>query len=144
MLAHEDNRAGLMGWPAWFARMGVKGYSGKSSLKFNSHPLLLQAACDGQGIALGWSVLVDDLLADGTLVRPLQAELESARAFYFVLSNKTPRPETLALQAWLSAQFQDPARSRFVQNIHHRSTAMAAQATRPNAAPSRVPWIAPI
>jgi DNA-binding transcriptional LysR family regulator len=86
LLSHEDNRAGLLGWSTWFARLNVSGYSGRGGMAFNSHPLLLQAACDGQGVALGWSLLVDDMLADGTLIRPVAAEVESASAFY------TPTP----------------------------------------------------
>ena len=104
LLSHEDNRAGLLTWPEWFARMNVRGQAAHVGLKFNSYPLLLQAACEGQGIALGWSLLVDDLLASKTLIRPLDVALESPKAFYFVRSAKDASPGTLAFQAWLSEQ----------------------------------------
>jgi LysR family glycine cleavage system transcriptional activator len=84
--------------------MNVPGYSARGGLKFNSYPLLLQAACEGQGIALGWSLLVDDLLANRTLVRPLDVALESPNAFYFVRSTRDASPGTVALQSWLTAQ----------------------------------------
>jgi len=105
LLSREDDRAGLLDWPAWFAQMNVTGYSGRGSLRFNSHPLLLQAACQGQGIALGWSLLVEDLLAAGTLIRPLDVELESPYAFYFVCPEKNVGPGALALRAWLVGKF---------------------------------------
>lgn len=107
LLSHEDNRAGLLTWPEWFARMNVRGHAAHIGLKFNSYPLLLQAACEGQGIALGWSLLVDDLLASKTLIRPLEVALESPKAFYFVRSAKDVSPGTLAFQAWLSEQLGD-------------------------------------
>jgi DNA-binding transcriptional LysR family regulator len=66
--------------------------------------MLLQAACEGQGIALGWSLLVDDLLVNRTLVRPLDVALESPNAFYFVRSTRDASPGTVALQSWLTAQ----------------------------------------
>ena len=106
LLSHEDTRAGLLSWPEWFARMNVRGHPLRGGLKFNSYPLLLQAACEGQGIALGWSLLVDDLLASKTLIRPLDVALESPRAFYFVRSTKEAGNGPLAFEAWLSEQLK--------------------------------------
>lgn len=104
LLSHEDDRASLLDWPAWFARMNVPGYSGRGRMKFNSYPLLLQAACEGQGIALGWSLLVEDLISKHTLMRPLEVELESPNAFYFVRSAREVGPGPLALESWLTAK----------------------------------------
>jgi LysR family transcriptional regulator, glycine cleavage system transcriptional activator len=82
LLSIDDDRPGLMGWPLWFGELGIKGYSSRRHLKINSHPLLMQAACEGQGIALGWALLCDDLLRRGELVRPLGATVRTARAFH--------------------------------------------------------------
>lgn len=54
----------------------------------------IQAAVDGQGIALGWSHLVYDLLAAGLLVRPTDAAYRSGDAVYIVMpSNAAPSLE---------------------------------------------------
>jgi len=104
LLTHEEDRPGVLSWASWLARMNVRGYSDRSSLKFNSYPLLLQAACEGQGIALGWSLLVKDLLASNMLLRAHEAALESPNAFYFVRSANEDSPGTLAFQDWLVEQ----------------------------------------
>ncbi len=36
---------------------------------FDNYPLLIQACLAGQGVAIGWRYLVDDLLAQELLVR---------------------------------------------------------------------------
>jgi len=66
---------------------------------------LLQAACEGQGIALGWSLLTDDLLARGVLLRPVNAFLRTPGAYYLVVAEKQARPEIRAFQEWLLRQF---------------------------------------
>jgi LysR substrate binding domain len=84
LLSIDDDRPGLMRWPLWFAELGIKGYSTRRHPKINSHPLLMQAACERQGIALGWALRCDDLLRRGELMRPLGATVWTARAFHCV------------------------------------------------------------
>ncbi|MDZ7828133.1 MAG: hypothetical protein U5K33_01170 [Halofilum sp. (in: g-proteobacteria)] len=35
---------------------------------YNNYPLLLNAAAEGKGLALGWAGLVDSMIEEGTLV----------------------------------------------------------------------------
>ncbi|MBB3190490.1 choline sulfate utilization transcriptional regulator [Halomonas cerina] len=55
-------------WPGYFERLGEQAHLAPSELIFNNYPLLVQAAIAGQGVALGWRGLVDDLLERGMLV----------------------------------------------------------------------------
>jgi DNA-binding transcriptional LysR family regulator len=113
LLSIDDDRPGLMDWPLWFAEQGIKGYSSNRNLKINSHPLLMQAACEGQGIALGWALLCDDLLRKGKLVQPLSATVRTPRAFYFVSSERRDGDEARAFRDWVLAQFPPtPASAR--------------------------------
>jgi DNA-binding transcriptional LysR family regulator len=109
LLSIEDDRPGLTDWATWFADQGIKGYDGHRNLRMNSHPLLMQAACEGQGIALGWSLLTDDLLAKGRLVRPLDAMVRTTRGFYLVVSDQHAGPEVQAFRDWVLQQFEVPA-----------------------------------
>ena len=158
LLSQEDNRAGLLTWPQWFARLSVRVPAVSKSLKFNSYPLLLQAACEGQGIALGWSLLVDDLLASKTLIRPLEVALESPKAFYFVRSTKDRSPGTLAFQTWLSEQLtavgervttdhprlpsvrQKNSGQPWAEPGHGATAAVTPAAALPSSVPSRSGW----
>lgn len=101
LLSMSDDRPGVMDWPLWFAEQGVNGYSSSKNLKMNSHPLLMQAAREGQGIALGWSLLCDDLLKRGDLVRPLDATVRTSRGFYFVTSGSRFSEEVRAFRQWV-------------------------------------------
>lgn len=43
--------------------------------------MLLQAAINGQGVALAWGSLVDDYLQSGALVRPVDTVLRTQANF---------------------------------------------------------------
>lgn len=106
LLSMEDDRPGLMDWTAWFAEQDIKGYDARHNLKINSHPLLMQAACEGQGIALGWAMLTDDLLEKRKLVRPLDATVRTSRGFYLVTSDKNSSEEAQAFSGWVLNQLE--------------------------------------
>jgi DNA-binding transcriptional LysR family regulator len=106
LLSIDDDRPGLMDWGMWFSDQEIKGYDGRRNLKMNSHPLLMQAATEGQGIALGWSLLTDDLLDKGKLVRPLDATVRTAKGFYLVTSDQNSGPEVRAFRDWVLKQFE--------------------------------------
>jgi DNA-binding transcriptional LysR family regulator len=112
LLSIDDDRPGLVDWPVWLAEHGITGYATHHYLKTNSHPLLLQAACEGQGIALGWTLLTDDLLAQGKLVRPVDAVLRTAKAFYFLAAERRASEEARAFRDWVLGFFPASERDR--------------------------------
>lgn len=57
-------------WNTWFQRLGIKTRP-RPRLRFEEIGLAIAAAMEGGGVALGRSLLVDDALRDGRLVRPL-------------------------------------------------------------------------
>ncbi len=105
LLRMDDDRPGRLDWPEWFAALGVDGSRAARTLKFNSHPLLIQAACEGQGIALGWSVLTDDLIASGKLVRPIEASLQNPKGFFFVERLGKTNRESQLFKDWIVQNF---------------------------------------
>ena len=46
-LATYDNRVTLIDWSLWFASNGIRN-TNRRRIRFNSLPLLLQAACEGR------------------------------------------------------------------------------------------------
>ncbi len=118
LLSLDDGRVELLDWPRWFAAVGVTGAPRKRLLKFNSHPLLMQAAIEGQGIAIGWNLLTNGLLANGKLVRPLDASIHSERGYYFVASEQGTKPEIDAFRAWLLTYFPASARAAADRQQH--------------------------
>ena len=54
ILRMDDLDPTWIDWPAWLDAMGVSTPSGQPGLRFHNYTLEVQAAVNGQGIALGW------------------------------------------------------------------------------------------
>ena len=89
-------------WTLWLEHFGVQYKLKHPLMSFNLYPMLVQAALDGQGVALGWHHLTEPLLNDGKLVRPINKSWNSQRGYYLlVLSDRPASDEVLALKDWL-------------------------------------------
>lgn len=87
-----DPAAGFMTWDMWLRHAGAD-VTTQRGMRINNSAAVLQAAIDGQGIALARSILAHDDLAAGRLVR-LFPEIEApATLAYFVVY----RPERSSL-----------------------------------------------
>ena len=84
LLDLEDTNWNWMNWRMWLTEQGVDLPSGDRHLRINSYPLIIEAARNGQGMALGWRHLVDDALLDGTLVRPLDRSVRTRFGYYIL------------------------------------------------------------
>lgn len=92
-------------WAVWFAALGIVTPPFTGGLRFNNYPLVIQAAIDGQGIALGWGHIIEDLLQSGALVRPINASRRLKPAFYLATSLVAPlRPPVQIFYDWLLAE----------------------------------------
>ncbi|WP_028633165.1 choline sulfate utilization transcriptional regulator [Pseudomonas parafulva] len=78
-------------WAGVFHGLGVASPPPPGQLRFDNYTLLIQAAIAGQGVAIGWGHLVDSLVDQGLLCRPLQGSLRSARGYYAVLPPRKRR-----------------------------------------------------
>ncbi len=58
-------------WSGVFRELGITSPPAPGQLRFDNYTLLIQAAIGGQGVAIGWRHLVDNLLAQGLLCRPI-------------------------------------------------------------------------
>jgi LysR family glycine cleavage system transcriptional activator len=71
-------------WTWWLDSAGVTPRAPLQILGFDSYANVIQAARDGQGVALGFGRIVGDLLARGDLVRPIDRTLSKGCAVYLV------------------------------------------------------------
>ncbi|MEI9986627.1 MAG: LysR substrate-binding domain-containing protein [Aliidongia sp.] len=71
-------------WPDWFAAHGLEPGKRSQDMVFNNYQLVLQGALLGQGAALGWRPLIDDLLRGGHLELLDDAALRTARGYCLV------------------------------------------------------------
>ncbi|MQM38794.1 Glycine cleavage system transcriptional activator [wastewater metagenome] len=90
-------------WTEWLAAQGVDAAERlPSGLTFDSYPVLLQAALDGHGVAIGTAHLLDPLLDSGALVRPLAGTYRTGRGYYLVQPAGGPRnADTRRVAHWL-------------------------------------------
>lgn len=80
--------AAWLSWSDWFTLHGLAVPAGGHDLTFNNYPLVLQAALMGQGVALGWSPLIADLMRDGHLVALLDRPVQTERGYFLVVSSR--------------------------------------------------------
>ncbi len=89
-LIHLEWQASGSPWPNWRMWMqaaGIREFDEKRGLHFGQTSLTIQAAIDGQGVALGDSNLVADDLAAGRLVKPFDLSLKAPDSFsYFIIT----------------------------------------------------------
>ncbi len=92
-------------WRLWLERAGVHDIDVERGPVFEDSAMLLDAAIEGQGVALGRSALVAADLAAGRLVKPFDISLPFELTHYLVCPEATAdRPRIAAFRAWLLAE----------------------------------------
>jgi LysR family glycine cleavage system transcriptional activator len=103
-----DSHWNWMNWRLWLSGNNIDQPLANRNLQINSYPLVIDAACAGQGVALGWRYLVDDLIAQGHLLRPLEQSLKTDLGYYFICrDNLQDDVSVLSLRTWLMQHWQD-------------------------------------
>lgn len=108
-----DGAAPWLSWTVWLETMQLPGLKPAGSLRFSQYDQTIRAAIDGQGVALGTSPLVRQLIRQGKLIAPLAKKSESSRAYYLVTSaDAANRPEVKDFAGWLLRQAKQESRNR--------------------------------
>lgn len=83
-LLHEELLwPGWVSWNDWLRAAGCDiGFH--RVVRFNNYPMLLEAAAEGEGVALGWETLIDEFLMNGRLIKVLPNKLVTGRGYYLV------------------------------------------------------------
>ena len=106
-LLHLDSGPGshLLEWPPWLRAMQLEDLKPASVLHFSMYDQMIQAAVNGQGVALGRLPLINDLLAQRKLVAPFKAGVASPRSYFLFQSEASRRkPEVREFLSWLLAE----------------------------------------
>ena len=91
-------------WRSKLEAMGLRDLEGAGSLQFNQYDQLIQAAIEGQGIALGVGPLVRRIIQQGRLVTLFGKRFASPRGYYLLTARYAAgRPEVTAFTDWLLA-----------------------------------------
>jgi LysR family glycine cleavage system transcriptional activator len=89
-------------WPTWLAAVGAPDIDGNGGLKFENAALAYQAAIDDLGVMIAQRALVDDDLASGRLVAPIDAPVRTSGAYYLAYPpNRQRSTRVAAFEDWI-------------------------------------------
>lgn len=95
-------------WAAWLASAGVENVDPNGGLTFDSYTFAIEAAVQGEGVALGRTMLIEGDLAAGRLVRPFAHALKAQSSFYLVYPPDAIRQRKVrAFRDWLFSEIGD-------------------------------------
>lgn len=100
-----ENRSRWLDWSGVFRALKINETPSSGMLRFDNYTLLIQAALAGQGVAIGWRHLVDDLLAQGLLCRVCTDSVRSEYGYYVVLPERKRRQRLVeSFVSWLQTE----------------------------------------
>ena len=103
-LIHQRDRKG---WQQWFKAAGINQAMGNLGIVIDDTNLVLQAALDGQGIALGILPFIEEDLRAGNLLRPFELAIDPGLAYYLIGRKSSIRKNSVKLvRDWLLQQNQ--------------------------------------
>ena len=101
---------GWENWKRWFAAADVPDPVARGPV-INRASLLIDAAVDGQGIALARTTLAASDLISGRLVRPIDVSLKMPNTYWIVCPKVTASvPKIATFRNWLLAEAADETR----------------------------------
>ena len=89
-------------WRDWIKLAGVQGIDSDKGTIIDDTNVLIQAAIDGQGIALGSATFVEDHLESGKLIKPFDISLVNEFCYYVVCpESHLKNPAVRDFKEWL-------------------------------------------
>jgi LysR family glycine cleavage system transcriptional activator len=122
-------------WRPWFESAGLE-IERLEGLRLSPGQLVLEAAVNGLGIALGRATLVNDELAEGRLVRPLRHTMTTAFSYYLV---RRPKADTAGHLSAFVAWLQDEATAWLAEESGIEPSPAAARSTSRPRRPDDLP-----
>jgi LysR family glycine cleavage system transcriptional activator len=121
----EDRKA----WPRWLEAAGLSGADLSRGPVLNRASMLIDAAADGQGVALARTTLAARDLINGRLIRPFSLSLRLSNTYWIVCPHATSMlPKIKACRDWLLAEAADDLhRLKRGSSRKHASTKPARQ-----------------
>lgn len=97
---HEPNH--LSDWKTFLSDVAVEAPPSTASNRYTAYTTNLQAALNGEGIALGWSTYIDDLLRAKRLCLASTKRVRTERGFFYRISDRgLDKPAARDFTNWL-------------------------------------------
>ncbi|MBS1158711.1 MAG: transcriptional regulator, LysR family [Proteobacteria bacterium] len=112
VLIHDetiDDQEHQPNWREWLSHAGVSGVDAEGGPRFSNAVLAVEAALDGQGVALALKPLVEADVAAGRLLVPFKMSVPSPYSYFLVMRKVVAdRGSAAAFRNWLLAEAQSP------------------------------------
>ncbi|MGF6261869.1 DNA-binding transcriptional LysR family regulator [Paraburkholderia youngii] len=110
LIDYDSTSEGWMAWEEWFRAVGTVPSQMHFAFRCTLYTDAIMAARHGQGIALGWARLLQDLLASGELVRLTDESFKVKDAYYAVVPHgRSISPTVEKLIDWMRREASDPS-----------------------------------
>jgi|KBSMisStaDraftv2_1062788.scaffolds.fasta_scaffold00707_11 DNA-binding transcriptional LysR family regulator len=113
VLLHYDDPAGQwpwLGWAQWLDAMDMSGLQSAGAARYSHYDQMIEAAIQGEGVALGRTPLIKRLLASGALVAPFTARRAGSREYFVIVSGRAAeRPQVKQFVTWLQKEIRSDA-----------------------------------
>lgn len=104
-LLHDNTR---VAWKNWLSHFGINNINVNQGPIFSHTMLVLQAACNGQGIALSDTVLAKPEIESGRLICPFNEKIESKFSHYLVCKeSKAEQQKIKVFSDWMLSQVSE-------------------------------------
>lgn len=107
-LLHYDNKTDEPTWPdwnMWLTTMGYPDVNTKAGIYFAQPEMLIQAAIEGQGIALVATIFTESDILAGRLVQPFSMSMPIDFSYYLVTTpNRAKLPRVTIFKKWILQQ----------------------------------------
>ncbi len=105
LLHHKVHPQDWVDWDDWLEQLGEVQRVGYEGSVFDSYPIMIQAAIEGHGMAIGWRRTTETLIESGALVRPFAESLHLPDGLsVYQHQNGVLRPEARKLLDWLQTE----------------------------------------
>lgn len=108
ILLHDDmarTDASANDWQGWLRAAGTEGVDPERGPAYSHSSMVIQAAIEGHGVALGRTSLIGDDLAAGRLICPFGPVIPAPFSYYLVTPEETAdQPKICAFRAWVQEE----------------------------------------
>jgi DNA-binding transcriptional LysR family regulator len=105
LISHDTDDPSWTGWNEWLAAFSVQSPKRSSGMRCSFYTETIHAALNGQGIALGWRRLVDDLLDQKRLVRITPHSMATRNGYFIVVPGRRAKTQPVEKFAeWLKRE----------------------------------------
>jgi DNA-binding transcriptional LysR family regulator len=109
LISNETDDPTWTGWNEWLSSFSIVVPKKTLGLRCSFYTEAIYAALNGQGIALGWTHLVEDLLQQGRLVRLTDAAIKPRGAYFVVVPTRQRHKDAAThFVNWLQTAAQEP------------------------------------